>query len=47
MYLSFLKSELKKWSRDSMIGFMFIYPFIFGIMGRYFLPWIADRSNLI
>lgn len=29
-----------------MIGFMFIYPFIFGIMGRYFLPWIADRSDL-
>ncbi|NLY66387.1 MAG: ABC transporter permease [Tissierellia bacterium] len=46
MYLSFLKSELKKWSRDPMIGFMFIYPFIFGIMGRYFLPWIADRSDL-
>jgi len=29
-----------------MIGFMLIYPFIFGIIGRYFLPWIADRSGI-
>ncbi len=29
-----------------MIGFMLIYPFVIGIIGRYFLPWIAGRSNL-
>lgn len=46
MYTSFIKSEFKKWSRDSMIGFMLIYPFIFGIIGRFFLPWLGDRSGL-
>lgn len=29
-----------------MIRFMFGYPFVFGIIGRYFVPWIAERSNL-
>ncbi len=29
-----------------MIGFMLIYPFIFGIIGRFFLPWLGDRSGL-
>lgn len=46
MYLNFIKSELKKWSRDSMMGFMLIYPFIFGIIGRFFLPWIGDRTDI-
>ncbi|MCF6463803.1 ABC transporter permease [Clostridium sp. Cult1] len=46
MYSSFIKSEIKKWSRDSMMGFMALYPFIFGFIGRYFLPWVADKSDL-
>lgn len=43
MYENFLKSEIKKWSRDSMMGFMLVYPIIFGALGRYFLPWISDK----
>lgn len=45
MYSSFIKSEMKKWSRDSMMRFMAIYPFLFGFIGRYLLPWIADKSG--
>lgn len=43
MYGGFVKSEIKKWSRDSMMGFMFIYPIIFGLLGRYLLPWITKK----
>lgn len=45
MYSIFVKSEIKKWSRDSMMGFMLMYPILFGFIGRYFLPWIADKSG--
>ncbi|WP_236909896.1 ABC transporter permease [Clostridium sp. Cult3] len=45
MYSGFIKAEIKKWSRDSMMGFMAMYPFVFGLMGRYFVPWIAERSG--
>lgn len=43
MYGSFIKSEIKKWSRDSMMGFMLVYPIIFGLLGRYFLPWLTKK----
>ncbi len=43
MYGDFLKSEIKKWSRDSLMGFMFVYPIIFGLLGRYFLPWLSKK----
>lgn len=43
MYINFLKSEMKKWSRDSMMGFMAVYPIIFGFLGRYLLPWLSKR----
>lgn len=43
MYIDFLKSEIKKWSRDSMMGFMIVYPIIFALLGRYFLPWLSDK----
>ena len=46
MYSSFIKSEIKKWSRDSMMGFMAVYPILFGLIGRYFLPWLAERNEL-
>ncbi|WP_246565986.1 ABC transporter permease [Tissierella simiarum] len=45
MYGNFIKSEIKKWSRDSMMGFMVVYPILFGLIGRYFLPWISRRNN--
>ncbi|HSH35100.1 ABC transporter permease [Schnuerera sp.] len=45
MYSNFIKYEIKKWSRDSMMGFMAMYPFIFGLIGRYMLPWIAEKSD--
>ncbi|HLR36299.1 MAG TPA: ABC transporter permease [Tissierellales bacterium] len=45
MYSSFVKSEFKKWSRDSMMGFMAVYPILFGIIGRYFVPWLADKNG--
>jgi fluoroquinolone transport system permease protein len=41
MYINFLKSELRKWSRDPMMGFMVTYPVIFAMLGRYFLPWLS------
>lgn len=28
-----------------MMGFMAMYPFIFGLIGRYMLPWIAEKSD--
>lgn len=43
MYTSFLRSELKKWTRDSMMGFMLVYPIIFALLGRYFLPWLGKK----
>lgn len=45
MYGSFIKSEFKKWLRDPLMGFMVFYPILFGIIGRYLLPWIADISD--
>ncbi len=27
------------------MGFMVFYPILFGIIGRFFLPWIADSSG--
>lgn len=45
MYGTFFISELKKWLRDPMMRFMLIYPILFGIVGRYLLPAIAETSN--
>ena len=28
-----------------MMGFMAIYPILFGFLGRYFVPWLADRNG--
>jgi fluoroquinolone transport system permease protein len=41
VYMDFFKAELKKWSRDPMMGFMVSYPVIFAMLGRYFLPWLS------
>lgn len=43
MYSNFIKSEIKKWSRDSMMGFMIMYPIIFALLGRYFIPWLDEK----
>ncbi len=45
MYMTFLSSEIKKWSRDTMMKFLVIYPLIFGLIGRYLLPKIAETSG--
>lgn len=45
MYGSFIKSEFKKWKRDPLMGFMIFYPVIFGVIGRYLLPFIAENSD--
>ncbi|QOY33829.1 hypothetical protein AWH56_013790 [Anaerobacillus isosaccharinicus] len=45
MYKSFLTSEWKKWLRDPLMGFMVFYPILFGIIGRYVLPIIAENTR--
>jgi len=45
MYKNFLSSELKKWLRDPLMKFLLFYPIVFGIIGRFLLPWIADTSG--
>ena len=45
MFISFISSEFKKWLRDPMMTFMMIYPIIFGFIGRFLLPLIADNSG--
>jgi fluoroquinolone transport system permease protein len=45
MYTTFLQSEVKKWLRDPMMFFMLIYPLIFGALGRYLLPWLAESGS--
>ncbi len=45
MYMTFLKSELKKWTRDPMMSFMLIYPLFFGALGRYLLPYLAESGS--
>jgi fluoroquinolone transport system permease protein len=45
MYSSFIKSEFKKWMRDPLMGFMVFYPIVFGIIGRYLLPFIGENSD--
>jgi fluoroquinolone transport system permease protein len=45
MYEAFLKSEVKKWVRDPMMVFMMMYPLIFGALGRYLVPWLAEGGT--
>lgn len=41
--MSFIKAELKKWARDSMMFFMLLYPLIFAFLGRFLLPWLTEK----
>ncbi|MCT8137300.1 ABC transporter permease [Anaerobacillus sp. CMMVII] len=45
MYKSFLTSEWKKWLRDPLLKFMVFYPILFGVIGRYVLPLIAENTG--
>ncbi|MFN7250579.1 MAG: ABC transporter permease [Anaerobacillus sp.] len=45
MYKSFLVSEWKKWLRDPLLKFMVFYPILFGVVGRYVLPLIAENTG--
>ncbi|MBO8170257.1 MAG: ABC transporter permease [Bacillaceae bacterium] len=45
MYARYMYSELKKWRRDSLMGFMLIYPILFGVIGRYVVPWVEEMSG--
>ncbi len=45
MYAHFLTSEFKKWLRDPIMRFMLMYPVIFGIIGRFILPWAAESAG--
>ena len=45
MYVTFLTSEFKKWTRDPMMRFMLYYPLFFGLIGRFVLPWAAETSD--
>ncbi len=41
----FITSEWKKWTRDSLMLFMLVYPLIFGALGRWGLPWFAEQAG--
>jgi fluoroquinolone transport system permease protein len=45
MMATFVGSEMKKWTRDSLTLFMMIYPILFGVIGRYVLPWAEENSG--
>ncbi len=45
MKKDFFTSEFKKWVRDPMMRFMLIYPLLFGLIGRYLLPWAAETAD--
>ncbi len=45
MYAHYMYSELKKWRRDSLMGFMLVYPILFGVIGRFVVPWVEDMSG--
>ncbi|NBG87653.1 ABC transporter permease [Isachenkonia alkalipeptolytica] len=44
MFTTFIGSEFKKWTRDSLTMFMVVYPIVFALIGRYLLPW-ADENT--
>ncbi len=46
MYMTFLLGEARKMMRDPMLRFMIGYPIVFGIIGRYVIPWAAEIGAL-
>ena len=45
MYRKFIKSEIGKIRHDSMMLFMFFAPLLFGLMGRYLIPGLAEVND--
>ncbi|MEJ6950801.1 ABC transporter permease [Natronospora cellulosivora (SeqCode)] len=47
MYKTFLISELKKWAREPLTRLLVFYPLIFGLIGRYLLPYLAETTDFV
>ncbi len=47
MYLTFIISELKKWIREPLTRIIVFYPLLFGLIGRYLLPYIEENTGFI
>ncbi len=45
MYQKFIKSEIGKIKNDSMMLFMFFAPLLFGMIGRYLIPGLAEVNE--
>lgn len=43
MLLNYALMEIKKWTRDSLLLFMLMYPFLFGALGAFGVPAILDQ----
>ncbi|PYZ92301.1 ABC transporter permease [Salipaludibacillus keqinensis] len=46
VYRGFIKTETKKWTRDSLTAFMIFYPLLFGVVGRWVVPWIERSADM-
>lgn len=44
-YSHYALYELKKWARDSLLGFFVAYPLILGFAVRWLIPVIEDRTG--
>ncbi len=47
MYITFVISEFKKWLREPLTRIIVFYPLIFGLAGRYFLPFIEENTGFV
>jgi fluoroquinolone transport system permease protein len=43
MLLNYALTEIKKWTRDSLLLFMLAYPFLFGALGAFVVPAVLDQ----
>jgi fluoroquinolone transport system permease protein len=43
MLLNYALTEIKKWTRDSLLLFMLAYPFLFGALGAFAVPAVLDQ----
>jgi len=46
VYTGLVETEVKKWTRDSLTAFMIFYPILFGMIGRWIVPWIEDAGGM-
>ncbi|WP_270452512.1 ABC transporter permease [Halonatronomonas betaini] len=47
MIKTFIISELKKWAREPLTRFILFYPLLFGLIGRFLLPYIEDQTGFV